>query len=640
MPAHPTAEGGRSSAALWPVAMLCFFLASSTVAQQQNWTHFVRIGAYGLHSGNVEAIVRDAQKSHVFGIEVDNDIPGRYESFLDPTQKLTDIRATAEAAHRVGNKAFVYIAGTECITANAEKSPHSLAKDHPGWLQRNRNGDPAIFSSGAAFWIRPGDEDVWVSPLATEWRRLYMERVRQIAATGIDGIYVDIPYWMTHFDGWENTWASFDEYTVAAFQRATGLDARRDLKLGNFSDANFRKWVDFRMDTLTDFVREIHDTAHAVNPSIMLIPEIYPGIEQEAVRVGADVYQMYGVADAIAHEYEFGESDHLASSRSQLDWFLYQAGMLTFRAFAEGKATWILNYSWDGDKRVDAREAMKNLAMSQVMAGANFWDAPGHSMAGSNDLATRSLIFQWIEKNEKTLYSPRIPMHPVGVYFSPKSRDYDAGEFLPAYRGTLLLLLQAHREFQVVTPRTVEQFSGALLVLPNVSVLSDAEKSSLQRFLEKGGRLVLAGKETHGLCNAARSSCSAHSAPSLYFEGLQHDFTAGLRKMPQNFLETLRAPGEIEIDAAPTVAANFARVNGVPHIFLANFSGLVPGKIAAPSPQDGIRVRIPAAMGDSLAYLPFLGETRIVHGEKQAEHTEFALPSLERGAVVWIIGKN
>ena len=46
-----------------------------------------------------------------------------------------------------------------------------------------------------------------------------MERVRQIAATGIDGIYVDIPYWMTHFDGWEDTWASFDDYTVAAFKR-------------------------------------------------------------------------------------------------------------------------------------------------------------------------------------------------------------------------------------------------------------------------------------------------------------------------------------------------------------------------------------------------------------------------------------
>ncbi len=80
---------------------------------------------------------------------------------------------------------------------------------------------------------------------------MYMERVRQIAATGIDGIYVDIPYWMTHFDGWEDTWASFDDYTVAAFQKQTGLNARKDLKLGDFSDPNFRKWIQFRIQTIT-----------------------------------------------------------------------------------------------------------------------------------------------------------------------------------------------------------------------------------------------------------------------------------------------------------------------------------------------------------------------------------------------------
>ncbi len=75
-----------------------------------------------------------------------------------------------------------------------------------------------------------------------------MERVRQIAATGIDGIYVDIPYWMTHFDGWEDSWASFDDYTVEAFRQKTGLDARRDLKLGDFADPHFRRWIDFRID--------------------------------------------------------------------------------------------------------------------------------------------------------------------------------------------------------------------------------------------------------------------------------------------------------------------------------------------------------------------------------------------------------
>ena len=213
-----------------------------------------------------------------------------------------------------------------------------------------------------------------------------MERVRQIAATGIDGIYVDIPYWMTHFDGWEDTWASFDDYTVAAFQKQTGLNARKDLKLGDFSDPNFRKWIRIQNPNHhRHSCKRLTRTAKSINPAIKTIPEIYPGIEEEAVRVGADVYSLYPVVDAIAHEYEFGSGDHMASSRTPLDWFSYQVGMHTFRAFAQGKATWILNYSWDGDQKVDRRESMMNLAASEIMAGANFWDAPGHSMAGSND---------------------------------------------------------------------------------------------------------------------------------------------------------------------------------------------------------------------------------------------------------------
>src|SRR5581483_8646744 len=348
----------------------------------RDWTHVVRIGAYSLTRNDADQIVRNAQASGVFGIEVDNDIPGRYESFQDPAPKLEAIRAVASKAHAAGNHAFVYIAGTECITANAASTPHSLAKEHPDWLQRKITGEPAVFGGGTAFWIAKGDEDVWISPYATEWRKIYMQRVRQIAETGIDGIYVDIPYWMTHFEGWEDSWASFDDYTVAAFKRESGLDAKKDLRLGDFADPNFRKWVDFRLQTFTDFMREIDATAKSVNPKIKTIPEIYPGIESEAVRVGADVYSLYPVVDAIAHEYEFGGGDHMASSRTPLDWFRYQAGMHAFRAFAEGKPTWILNYSWDGDKKVDARESMLNLAMSEVMAGANFWDAPGHSMAG------------------------------------------------------------------------------------------------------------------------------------------------------------------------------------------------------------------------------------------------------------------
>jgi len=613
------------------------------VAENQatgDWTHYVRIGAYGLKIDNAEAIVRDARKGHVFGIEVDNDIPGRYESYLDPTEKLKAIQSVAEAAHAAGNKAFVYIAGTECITANADKSAHTVMKDHPEWVQRKITGEPAVFTGGAAFWIRKGDEDVWISPYAKDWRKKYMERVRQIAGTGIDAIYVDIPYWMTHFDGWEDTWASFDDATVAAFKEQTGLDAKKDLKLGDFQDGNFRKWIDFRIVTLTEFTRDIRTNACSVNANIMVIPEIYPGIEEEATRVGADVYEMYDVVDAVAHEYEFGNGEHMASSRTQFDWFMYQVGMLTFRGFAQGKATWILNYSWDGDKGVGPREPMKNLAMSEVMAGANFWDAPGHSMAGSNDPATRAQIFEWIEKNEKTFYNPHVVMNPVGVYFSPKSRDYDVKEYLPSYRGAVLLLIQAHREFQVVTPRTLGQFHGQVLVLPDVSVLSEVEKNDLRRYSENGGRLLILGRNATGLSTTPKIVQYVADPAKAYYAVAQKDIAGATKDTPEELLKAMMVKNEIEIEAPATVATNFARVDGTPHAYLANFGGLVPSKVAVPSPVSGIRVKIPAEMGESLAYLPFLGEKQVLRGTRQGDQVEFTLPTMERGAAIWVVKPN
>ena len=613
-------------------------LLASAIGQElpQNWTHTVRIAAYGLDRNKTDQIVRQAQADHVFGIEVDNDIPGRYESYLDPTAKLKAIRAVAEEAHKANNKAFVYIAGTECITANAEKSPHSVFKDHPDWLQRKITGEPALFTSGAAFWIRAGDEDVWISPYAKEWRKQYMQRVREIAGTGIDGIYVDIPYWMTHFDGWEDTWASFDDYTVAAFREKTGLDAKKDLKLGDFQDINFRKWIDFRIETMTGFVQEIRENARSVNPDIMLIPEIYPGIEEEATRVGADVYEMYNVVDVIAHEYEFGNGGHMAVERSQIDWFLYQAGMLSFRAFAQGRATWILNYSWDGEKGVSAPEPMKNLANSIVMAGANFWDAPGHSMAGSNDEATRKQIFEWLAKNERALYLPRTPIHPVGVYFSPKSRDYNPKTFLPSYRGMLVLLIQQHRALQVVTPRTLADFQGEALVLPNVSVLSETERGDLKAFVDHGGRVIVLGEDSSGILPSPKKVVLPSDPAQEYFQALASGFAVGSANPPKELLNALGGNDGMQIDAPTTVAANFAMVSGKPHVYLANFGGLVPGKIAVPTPVTGIHVRVPTAMGDSLTYLPFLGEKQIAHGVKRGNLMEFTLPPLERGAVVWV----
>jgi len=621
--------------AVFVVLLLIPVLRAAPDSAEQNWTNYVRIGAYGLQSNNADQIVRSAQEDGVFGIEVDNDIPGRYESFVNPEEKLKAIRAVAEKAHAVGNHAFVYIAGTECITANADKTLHTLAKEHPDWLQRKITGEPAIFGGGTAFWIAKGDEDVWVTPYAPAWRKIYMERVKQIAATGIDGIYVDIPYWMTHFDGWEDTWASFDDYTVAAFQKQTGLDAKKDLKLGDFSDPNFRKWVEFRIQTFTDFMQEIDRTAKSVNPEIKTIPEIYPGIEEESVRVGADVYSLYPVVDAVAHEYEFGSGDHMASSRTPLAWFSYQVGMHSFRAFAQGKATWILNYSWDGDKKVDRREAMMNLAVSEIMAGANFWDAPGHSMAGSNDTTTRRKIFSWIKANEKTFYSPRTPITPIGVYFSPETRNFFAKEFIASYRGILILFLQKHLEFQIVTPRTLSAFQGKTLILPDVRLMSESEKSLLRTFAAGDNLLLITGEDASGIGNAANVLRFSKCPGKDYTAALERDFESASPDQEREFMESLKAQARVRVDASAQLATSIAQVNGNIHVFFANFAGLRGGVNPIQTPQTGAQVAIFGATKGHGFFLPFLGDVQPLEGTVNANGVTYTLPTIEKGAVFW-----
>src|SRR5919206_4811918 len=91
--------------AFFCLVVFALYLTAAPESHKQDWTNYVRIGAYGLKGGDAQQIVAKAQASDVAGIEVDNDIPGRYESFLHPEAKLKAIRDVADAAHKVGNHA-------------------------------------------------------------------------------------------------------------------------------------------------------------------------------------------------------------------------------------------------------------------------------------------------------------------------------------------------------------------------------------------------------------------------------------------------------------------------------------------------------------------------------------------------------
>jgi hypothetical protein len=134
------------------IAILSHFslFAQNSAEEPRAWMHQARIGAYSLTPDNADEIVSKARSSWVYGIEVDNDVPGRYETLLDPTTKLHAIQNVAKSAHQAGNRAYVYVAGLECISA-AGDGQHTLAKEHPNWLQRNLSVDLPYSPPGLHF---------------------------------------------------------------------------------------------------------------------------------------------------------------------------------------------------------------------------------------------------------------------------------------------------------------------------------------------------------------------------------------------------------------------------------------------------------------------------------------------------------
>jgi hypothetical protein len=199
-------------------------------------------------------------------------------------------------------------------------------------------------------------------------------------------------------------------------------------------------------------------------------------------------------------------------------------------------------------------------------------------------------------------------MHPIGVYFSPATRNYFPDEFIPAYQEIVIHLMQAHRELQIVTPRTLDAFRGSTLILPDVRVLGDPERAALRSQAARGTRLITTRADVAGLAR-----------PSSV-----EDVLAALPDQ------------DVRIDASTAVVTEVARVSGKAHIFFANFAGLVGGQNAVQTPQKDIRVSVPAAAAHKAWFLPFLGEAVEVQGHDQNGRLVFVLPEIQKGAIVWL----
>ncbi|MBZ5656977.1 MAG: hypothetical protein LAO56_17060 [Acidobacteriia bacterium] len=212
----------------------------------------------------------------------------------------------------------------------------------------------------------------------------------------------------------------------------------------------------------------------------------------------------------------------------------------------------------------------------------------------------------------------------MGVYFSPASRNYYTTEFLNSYQGIIILLLQQHYEYQIVTPRTLQEFHGNTLVLPNVRVLDEDEKKWLRSYVANGGKLVITGEDSTALPKASNVVRFAICPGRTYLAKAEKDFTNARLTTETTLLATIRKSPELQLEAPPFVATQIASVDGKPHIFFANFSGLVPGKNSVQKPATDLRVRIPGARRGRLSCCHFSERARKFQAVKWVRRWCFA----------------
>jgi hypothetical protein len=277
---------------------------------------------------------------------------------------------------------------------------------------------------------------------------------------------------------------------------------------------------------------------------------------------------------------------------------------------------------------------------------------------------------------EKVFFLPREVIRPIGVYFSPKTRDYFAKEFTESYRGALIALMQSHVEFQVVTPRTLDSFRGDALILPDVRCIGRAELGMLKAYAASGKTLVVTGEtgryddtgaalpsnpvhQLLGITDAAQKKISTSGRRLAYFPkdpgaeysaALQKEFNpqaaAGTYEQAQfNTLrkafvdEVVRVASykpAVEVEASPFVSTQISTVGGATRVFLANFKGLKSNEVAEQMPEKNIKVVFHTDRRGNVFLLPFMGALQQLDGEWKDGAMTCVIPEIGKGAVVWM----
>ncbi|MCI5195498.1 MAG: PKD domain-containing protein [Candidatus Electrothrix sp. AW5] len=488
-----------------------------------SWAKTAKIGGAAVFTGmtpqEMDQILSDMVAQKVTVIEADSDL-SNYLTDAQFEQELTLMRNFSDEAHKRGLRVIWYYPSLEVVTVNGKNMDKTMAKEHPDWVQIGLDGTPNVFygGSGQVFWVEKNDESAWMSPSSLGYRSYFLDRIRKIAATGIDGIWVDVPIYA---DFGPTKWSDFNPDAVAKFEQETGYTMPT---AENWNDSNWRRWISWRHEEIALFLKDVTATAKSVNAELPIFAETLPTDYNGATLYGLDGSYLKHI-EGLTHIWEVDSMSNNVGMRNaqEDDWISFISALKYTRSASGAKPSWVFNYG----KQSDDAELVMATALS---AGNNPYELQVPEMTTTVGAEYRMRMFGWAQANAPYLFEAKSGAGVAVLYSSP-SRDYvdkfeglgmfatwQSGgdslwwaedevesvytrQYLAEFRGMVKLLVHEHVPFDtVVNPANQQEIEAyQAVILPDVEAISDSEADILRQYVANGGNLIVTGPKPTGL---------------------------------------------------------------------------------------------------------------------------------------------
>jgi hypothetical protein len=485
------------------------------VAPPDDWQHDARVAGLEVYldqpASEVRAALDRLAAERVSVVELDSELSS-YLTDSEFAREIEYLGRLADACHQRGMRAVAYIPSLEVLSADAQRHPRTMAKEHPDWLQIGLDGRPVTFlgGEGRVFWVEEGTESAWMCP-TSGYREYFLRRIGAMARTPLDGVWLDVPL-LSDIVGF---WPCANETCARRFHEDTGLVQPTG---GDWEDPVFRRWVAWRHELIWRFEQDVVRAAAAVRPDFAVISETVTMDYNAATLQALDgashdqgqlirVWEIDAVSDGSAMR-----------DASPDDWASMAVMMRAARGMSGRRPSWSFCYGKQED------DAERVLALS-IATGNAPYETQIPLMCTSVGSAFRRRMYEWIEQHGALFRADSA--NPAVVLYSTESRDYldrSAGVglyvslrtedplwwsheaqdsaaalgYVGDFRGLATALLRAHVPYDVLPVRRIAELAAdrhRLVAAPSLVAASDDTLAALDAYVRAGGTLFVSGPD-------------------------------------------------------------------------------------------------------------------------------------------------